>query len=84
MTFGQSMNVAVLAHGGEMSGDEMALMGGGLAAAVLFPAAVLLFVIRKSKRQAGPETVDAEPELRTANVANPSTPPHRHSLEEQP
>lgn len=45
-------NVTLLAHGGQMTADEIAIVGGGVGLAVLFPAAVLFFIIRKSNRHA--------------------------------
>ncbi|MBS4727980.1 hypothetical protein MSM1_06325 [Mycobacterium sp. SM1] len=47
-----------LAHGGEMTGDELAGVGFGIAFAMLFPAAALFVVarrVRKSSRASAPQ-----------------------------
>ncbi|MCI4673915.1 hypothetical protein [Candidatus Mycolicibacterium alkanivorans] len=69
-----SATVTILAHGGQMTSDEIAIVGSGIGLAVLFPAAVLLFVIRKSNRGGGSDTSnDEDAEFRTLLVADVST-----------
>lgn len=41
------MSLSILAHGGQITGDEMAIIGGGLTFALLFPVAALVFVARR-------------------------------------
>ncbi|MDV7348099.1 hypothetical protein R4255_32315 [Rhodococcus oxybenzonivorans] len=55
------MDVTYLAHGGQMTGDEMALMGGGLLFALLFPVAVLLIATRRTRREATPDPLAEVP-----------------------
>jgi hypothetical protein len=47
------MSLSILAHGGQMTGDEMAIMGGGLSFALLFPIAVLIIVSRRHRNKGG-------------------------------
>ena len=47
------MSLSILAHGGQMTGDEMAIMGGGLSFALLFPVAALIVVSRRMKKKEG-------------------------------
>lgn len=58
------MDVTYLAHGGQMTGDEMALIGGGLLFALLFPVAVLFIATRRTRKPA------------EANPAPPEEGPH--------
>lgn len=43
------MVVTTLAHGGQLTGDEIALIGGGIAFAMLFPVAVLAVAARRAR-----------------------------------
>lgn len=43
------MIMTYLAHGGQMTGDEIAIMGGGLSFALLFPV-VLLVIVAKTRK----------------------------------
>ena len=47
------MSLSILAHGGQMTGDEMAIMGGGLSFALLFPVAALIIVTRRHRKKDG-------------------------------
>ena len=47
------MSLSILAHGGQMTADEMAIMGGGLSFALLFPVAALIVVSRRMKKKEG-------------------------------
>lgn len=54
------MTITILAHGGQLTGDEMAMIGGGLFFAMAFPAVVLLIAVRRSRRnQAANQTDEA-------------------------
>jgi hypothetical protein len=52
------MSLSILAHGGQMTGDEMAIMGGGLSFALLFPVAVLIIVSRRHRNKEGSDDGD--------------------------
>ena len=76
------MSLSILAHGGQMTGDEMAIMGGGLSFALLFPVAALVFVVRRQRKKEGSDDGDggdapaaavaSEPELSLAPIADPA------------
>lgn len=57
-----------LAHGGQMTGDEIAIFGGGLSFALLFPI-VLLVIVAKTRPSVTPDVAETEP----AAIAAPST-----------
>ncbi|MBO8150798.1 hypothetical protein HYG77_36335 (plasmid) [Rhodococcus sp. ZPP] len=57
------MDVTYLAHGGQMTGDEMALMGGGLLFALLFPVAVLFIATRRTRKPAEANPAPPEEDL---------------------
>lgn len=44
------MTTTILAHGGAITGDEMAMIGGGLFFAMAFPAVALLIAMRRGRR----------------------------------
>ena len=76
------MSLSILAHGGQMTGDEMAIMGGGLSFALLFPVAALIFVVRRQRKKEGSNDGDEgdapatavvpEPDLSLAPIADPA------------
>ena len=45
------MTTTILAHGGAITGDEMAMIGGGLFFAMAFPAVALLIAMRRGRRR---------------------------------
>jgi hypothetical protein len=47
--------VTILAHGGQLTGDEMALIGGGIGFALLFPVVVLVVAARRVRSSTQPE-----------------------------
>lgn len=59
------MVVTTLAHGGQLTGDEIALIGGGIGFALLFPVLVLVFAARRTRSMPEPDEADV-PELGTA------------------
>ncbi|MGV1006845.1 MAG: hypothetical protein ACOYEV_19235 [Candidatus Nanopelagicales bacterium] len=44
------MYTSILAHGGKMTGDEIAIVGGGLFVAFAVPVAALLIAMRRRNR----------------------------------
>ena len=56
------MITSVLAHGGKMTGDEFAIVGGGLLVAFAVPVGALMIAIRRTKRSADGNTEPAQPE----------------------
>ena len=51
------MTTTILAHGGQITADEAALIGGGLFFAMAFPAVALLIAMRRGRRhQDEPQT----------------------------
>ncbi|MGV1006424.1 MAG: hypothetical protein ACOYEV_17025 [Candidatus Nanopelagicales bacterium] len=48
------MYTSILAHGGQMTGDEIAIVGSGLFVAFAVPVGALLIAMRRSKRNAEP------------------------------
>ena len=57
------MTTTILAHGGQITADEAALIGGGLFFAMAFPAVALLIAMRRGRRnQEAAETDAAEME----------------------
>ena len=56
------MYISILAHGGKMTGDEIAIVGGGLFVAFTLPVAALLIAVRRTKRTAGVSPEPAQPE----------------------
>ncbi len=54
------MELSILAHGGQMTGDELAIVGGGLSFALLFPVAVLLIAARRSRKRDDPGARDGK------------------------
>jgi len=76
------MSLSILAHGGQMTGDEIAIMGSGLAFALLFPVAALIFVVRRQRKKEGSDdgdggdapatAVSCEPELYLASITDPA------------
>ena len=44
------MTTTILAHGGQITADEAALIGGGLFFAMAFPAVALLIAMRRGRR----------------------------------
>lgn len=61
------MVVTTLAHGGQLTGDEIALIGGGIAFAMLFPVAVLAFAARRARSVQQPHEGD-EDELAAVGI----------------
>lgn len=66
-----------LAHGGQMTGDEMALIGVGLAGALIIPIAAMAFVFTQKRRSAsesegGADDVSA-PEPPAASATHSTT-----------
>lgn len=55
------VQTTILAHGGQITGDEMALIAGGLFFAMALPVGALLIAMRRTRRRAetAPEDVDA-------------------------
>ncbi|AEV73583.1 hypothetical protein MycrhN_3043 [Mycolicibacterium rhodesiae NBB3] len=51
------MQQVVLAHGGQMTGDEMALIGAGLAGSLIIPMAAVAYIFMQ-KRSASEGTAD--------------------------
>lgn len=49
------MQTTILAHGGQITGDEIAIIGGGLFFAMAFPVVALLIAMRRSRRRQGME-----------------------------
>ena len=45
------MTTTILAHGGQITADEAALIGGGLFFAMAFPAVALLIAMRRGRRR---------------------------------
>lgn len=64
------MVVTILAHGGQLTGDEMAMIGGGIAFALLFPVAVLVVAARRARSEHQPAEADV-PELTVGRVDAP-------------
>ena len=56
------MITSVLAHGGKMTGDEIAIVGGGLLVAFAVPVGALMIAIRRTKRSADVDAEPAQPE----------------------
>lgn len=56
------MDTSILAHGGQITGDEMAIIGGGLFVAFAVPVGALLIAMRRTKRTAGMSPEPARPE----------------------
>lgn len=54
------MIMTYLAHGGQMTGDEIAIIGGGLSFALLFPV-VLLLIVAKTRKRVPQEAAKTEP-----------------------
>lgn len=52
------MHTSVLAHGGQITGDEMAIIGGGLFFALMFPVVALIIAVRRTRRRAQVTEVD--------------------------
>ena len=52
------MQTTILAHGGQITGDEMALIAGGLFFAMALPIAALLIAMRRTRRRADAESED--------------------------
>lgn len=51
------MTTTILAHGGQMTADEIAMVAGGLFFAMAFPAVALLIAMRRGRRhQDEPQT----------------------------
>ncbi|BDX33753.1 hypothetical protein TUM20985_43000 [Mycobacterium antarcticum] len=69
------MSLSILAHGGQMTGDEIAIMGGGLSFALLFPIAVLIVVSRRMKKKEGSNDGDGGDASATAVAAAPEPTP---------
>lgn len=46
------MHTSVLAHGGQITGDEMAIIGGGIFFALMFPILALVIAMRRTRRHA--------------------------------
>lgn len=81
-----------LAHGGQMTGDEIAIFGGGLSFALLFPI-VLLVIVAKTRPSvtpaetepaaiAAPSTTAAEPGTPAVQPADSAAAGQRHPREE--
>ena len=56
------MITSILAHGGQMTGDEIAIVGGGLLVAFAVPVGALLIAMRRTKRNPEVNTEEARPE----------------------
>ena len=56
------MITSVLAHGGKMTGDEIAIVGGGLLVAFALPVGALLIAIRRVKRNTAVSSEAAQAE----------------------
>ena len=56
------MIISILAHGGKMTGDEMAIVGGGLMVAFAVPVGALMIAMRRTKRTADVNAEPARPE----------------------
>ena len=56
------MIISILAHGGKMTGDEMAIVGGGLLVAFAVPVGALLIAMRRTKRNPDWSSEPAQPE----------------------
>ncbi len=52
------MTTTILAHGGQITGDEMALIGGGLFFAMAFPAVALVIAMRRGRRHQNANQTD--------------------------
>lgn len=52
------MYTSVLAHGGQITGDEMAIIGGGIFFALMFPVLALIIAMRRTRRHGEPTDAD--------------------------
>lgn len=61
------MTETILAHGGQMTSDEIAFIGGGILFALLFPILILVIVTRRTRSE------DADADTSTPEVTTSDT-----------
>ncbi|AFM20517.1 hypothetical protein Mycch_5908 (plasmid) [Mycolicibacterium chubuense NBB4] len=61
------MNETILAHGGQLTSDEIAFIGGGTLFALLFPIVILVIVTRRTRSEEDDADTSA-PEVTTSEA----------------